>query len=207
MKHIADTHLQKYHSAVLQELVKRDTVYVWLHQHAEALSTIIALILCNTTILAYFDTNKDSVLQVDSSQTGLGAVLMQDSRPIAFARNSLTDTKSRYANIERERLAVAYACEPFHTYLYGKPSVVQFDQTPLEMIQIKNLHAAPPRLQRILLRSQNYDVTIRYLPHKTLLLADGRSRLVEDRPDPPVQLDVRVNLVQFSSDRFEQLRK
>ena len=75
------------------------------------------------------------------------------------------------------------------------------------MIQLENLHAAPRRLQRMLLRLQNYDVIIRYQPGKTLLLADGLSRLVEDRPDPPVQLDVRVNLVQFSSDRVEQLRE
>ena len=132
---------------------------------------------------------------------------MQDSRPIAFASKSLTDTESRYANIERELLVVVYACERFHTYLYGKPFVVQSDHKPLEMIQLKNLHAAPPRLQRMLLRLQNYDVIIRYQPGKTLLLADGLSRLVEDRPDPPVQLDVRVNLVQFSSDRVEQLRE
>ena len=130
-----------HHSAVLRELVKRDTEYVWLHQHAEAFSTIKSLI-CKTTTLAYFDTNKDSVLQVDSSQKGLGAVLMQDSRPIAFAIKSLIDTESRYANIERELLAVVYACERFHTYLYGKPFVVQYDHKPLEMIQLKNLHAA-----------------------------------------------------------------
>ena len=80
-----------HHSAVLRELLKRDTEYVWLHQHAEAFSTIKSL-KCKTTTLAYFDTNKDSVLQVDSSHKGLGAVLMQDSRPIAFASKSLTDT-------------------------------------------------------------------------------------------------------------------
>ena len=98
-----------HHLAVLRELLKRDTEYVWLHQHAEAFSTIKSLI-CKTTTLTYFDTNKDSVPHVDSSQKGLGAVLMQDSRPIAFASKSLTDIKSRYANIERELLAVFNAC-------------------------------------------------------------------------------------------------
>ena len=73
--------------------------------------------------------------------------------------------------------------------------MVHSDHKPLEMIQLKNLLAAPPRLQRMLLRLQNYDVTIRYQLGKTLLLADGLSRLIEDRPDPPIQLDVRVNLV------------
>ena len=175
-------------------------------QHDEAFVTIKSLI-CNSTTLAYFDTGKDSVLQVDSSQKGLGAVLMQDSQPIAFASKSLTDTEARYANIERELPAVVYALERFHTYLYGTPFVVHSDHTPLEMIQLKNLHAAPPRLERMLLRLQNYDVAIRYRPGKTLLLADGLSRLIQDRPDPPIQLDVRVNLVQFSSERVKQLRE
>ena len=110
-----------------------------------------------------------------SSQKGLGPVVMQDSQPIAFAIKSLTDTESRYANIERELLAVVYACERFHTYLYGKPFVVQSDHKPLEKIQLKNLHTAPPRLQRMLLRLQDYGVTIKYQPGKTLLLADSLS--------------------------------
>ena len=154
-----------HHSAILRDLLKRDAEYEWLPQHDEAFVTIKSLI-CNSTTLAYFDTGKDGVLQVDSSQKGLGAVLMQDSQPIAFASKSLTDTEARYANIERELLAVVYACERFHTYLYGKPFVVHSDHKPLEMIQLKNLHAAPPRLQRMLLHLQNYDVTIRYRPGK-----------------------------------------
>ena len=172
----------------------------------KAFSTIKSLI-CNTTTLAHFDSNKESVLLVDNSQEGLESVLMQDSQPIAFASKSLTDIESRYANIERERLAVVYACERFHTYLYGKPFVVQCDHKPLEMIQLKNIHAAPPRLQRMLLRLQNYGVTIKYQPRRTLLLADGLSRLLENRQDSPIQLDMRVNLVQFSQGRVKQLRE
>ena len=59
----------------------------------------------------------------------------------------------------------------------------------------------------MLLRLHNYDVTIRYQPGKTLLLADGLSRLIEDRPDPQIQLNVRVISVQFSSERVKQLRE
>ena len=50
-------------------------------------------------------------------------------------------------------------------------------------------------------------MTIKYQPGKTLLLADGLSRLLEDRQNHPIQLDVRVNLVQFSLDRVKQLRE
>ena len=50
---------------------------------------------------------------------------------------ALTDTEQRYANIERELLAVVFGCERFHTYVYGKPFVVESDHKPLEMIQKK----------------------------------------------------------------------
>ena len=147
-----------------------------------------------------------TVLQVDSSLYGLGAVLMQEGRPIAFASKLLTDTESHYANIERELLAVVYGCERFHTYLYGKPFTAQSDHKPLEMIQLKNLHAAPPRLQRMLLRLQNYDVTIKYQPGKTLLLADGLSRLLGAKQSAKIKLDVAINLVHFSQERVQELR-
>ncbi|PIK38385.1 hypothetical protein BSL78_24770 [Apostichopus japonicus] len=74
-------------------------------------------------------------------------------------------------------LAVVYACEKFHTYIYGKSFIIHSDHKPLEMIHLKNLCAAPPRLQRMLLRLQGYDVTIQYRPGRELLIADALSRL------------------------------
>jgi transposase InsO family protein len=194
-----------HHSACLRGLLKKDAEYAWLSNHTAAFDEIKSII-CRSTTLAYFDPNKHSVLQVDSSKGGLGAVLMQDGRPIAFASKSLSETETRYANIERELLAVVFGCERFHTYLYGKAFTVHSDHKPLEMIQLKNLHAAPPRLQRMLLRLQNYDVEIVYKPGKTLLLADGLSRLPGAPGEPSIELDVQVNLVQFSTERVQELR-
>ena len=71
--------------------------------------------------LAYYDPTKQFTLQVGaSSSIGLGTTSLQDKKPIAFASKSLTYTESRYANIERELLAVVYECEHFHAYLYGQ---------------------------------------------------------------------------------------
>ena len=64
------------------------SVFGCLSMLKRSISTIKSL-LCKTTALAYFDTNKDSVLQVDSSQKGLGTVLMLDSHPIVFADKGL----------------------------------------------------------------------------------------------------------------------
>ena len=64
----------------------------------------------------------------------------------------MTDAEVRYAQIETELLAVVFAMERFHQFTYGQSVTVESDHHPLEMIMKKNLSAAPPRLQRMLLR-------------------------------------------------------
>ncbi|GFR71011.1 retrotransposable element Tf2 155 kDa protein type 1 [Elysia marginata] len=130
----------------------------------------------------------------------LGAPLIQEGKPVAFASKALTDEETRHANIERELLAVVYGCERFHTYLYGQAFTVESDHKPLKSIHLKHLKAAPPRLQRMLLRLQPYDLTIEYKPGKEMALADALSRLTSSE-DPPIKgLNVKVHQVftQFS---------
>ena len=102
--------------------------------------------LLNTT-LTYFDYTKPVVIQTDASEYDLGAALLQDGRPIAFASKTLTDVETRYANIEQECLSVCFGLEKFHTYVYGQHITVQNNHKPLEMIQKKPIHAALPHLQ------------------------------------------------------------
>ena len=61
-------------------------------------------------------------------------------------------------------LAVAWGCTKFHHYLYGRKFVCQTDHKPLEDIHLKHLSDAPPRLQRLLLKLQPYDIVIKYVP-------------------------------------------
>ena len=82
---------------------------------------------------------KPVTLQCDASLKGLGACIIQDSKPIAFASKNLTDTETRYTNIERELLAFIFSCEKFHTYLYGRSFMVETDHKPLEMISLEKL--------------------------------------------------------------------
>ncbi|GFN78567.1 retrovirus-related pol polyprotein from transposon gypsy [Plakobranchus ocellatus] len=107
----------------------------------------------------------------------MGAALIQEGRPITFASKSMTETESRYANIERELLAVVFALERFHTYVYGKHVTIFSDHKPLENIQYKNLAKAPPRLQRLLLRMQPYNTTVVHKPVKDMNFADYLSRV------------------------------
>ena len=115
--------------------------------------------------MKYYDRNLPVTVQADASLRGLGACLIQHKgkdQPIAFASKSLTDAETRYANIERELLAIIFACQQFSTYLLGRSFVAESDHKPLEMIAMKNLANAPPHLQRMLLELQRYDVTIKY---------------------------------------------
>ena len=163
-------------TAPLRELVKEGNMYDWTPAHNAASEKINDSITEEVT-LSYFDATKRVTLQVDASMKGLGAALIQDKKPIAFASKDLTDAKSRYANIEREILAVVYGCERFHSYLYGRSFVAESDHKPLESIHLKHLTAPPPRLQRMLLRLQPYDLTIKYRPGKEMMILDALSRL------------------------------
>ena len=70
-------------------------------------------------------------------------MLLQCNRPIAFASKTLTDVKTKYANIEQECLSVVFGLEKFHTYIYGRDISVYNDHKPLKMITKNPIHAAP----------------------------------------------------------------
>ena len=100
------------HTAILRELLKNDADFQWTPSHEKAFKKIKRLI-CKEITLSYFDPRAETHVQVDASSHGLGAVLIQNGKPIAFASKSLSDCERRYANIEREMLAVVFGCERF----------------------------------------------------------------------------------------------
>ena len=148
--------------------------------------------------IQYYNRNKPVILQCDASLKGLGACILQDGKPIAFTSKSLTDTETRYANIEWELLAIVFGCKKFHTYLYGSSFVVESDHKPLEMICLKNLISAPVRLQRMLLRLQQYDMVIMYWPGKEMLLTDALSHLPSRANNTEIKLDLQVDAISFA---------
>lgn len=115
----------------------------------------------------------------------MGAVILQDGRPVAYGSQALTDCQRRYAQIEKELLAIVYGCEKFHQYVYGREIQVESDYKPLESIFKKTLHQAPMRLHRMLLRLQRYTLKVTYKPGKELHIADALSRayLQEQKED------------------------
>ena len=166
-----------HHTEPLQAMLKQEAVYAWDEMANASFQKIKDLIAKSAAQpLRYYDQMKPVTLQVDASQRELGACLLQEGQPIAFASKSLKDTETRYANTERELLAIVFACQQFNTYVLGRPFTVESDHKPLEMIHHKSLASAPPRLQHMVLQLQQYDVTIIYKPGKEMLLADALSR-------------------------------
>lgn len=75
------------------------------------------------------------MLTVDASPVGLAGLLTQNGKIIAYASRSLTDVETRYSQTEKEALAIVWAIEHFHLYLYGQSFTLVSDHQPLETIQ------------------------------------------------------------------------
>ena len=95
-------------------------------------------------------------LQTDASKKGLGAVLLQNSKPVMFASRALTGSGRNYQNLERECLAMIWGMEKFHYFLYGKEFTLETDQKPLVLIYRKHMVEISPSIQRLIVRSFPY---------------------------------------------------
>ena len=159
-------------------------------------------------ILAYYNPKKETVLQTDASIKELGACLLQDQKPVYFASKALTETQHGYMAIEIESLAVAWAMEKFHHFLYASHFILETDQKPLEAILSKSLNQATPQLQRILIRTFPYMFTVRYIPGTTNQLADCLSHLGNQKDTiklPKIQVNQITKQLQARSDSLQQL--
>ena len=133
-------------------------------------------LITKAPVLSFYDPDKAVELQVDSSSVGVGACLLQGGRPVSYASATLTQTQRRWSQIEKECFAILFACKKFHCYLYGQQITVTSDHKPLIPIFKKPLANVTPRLTRILLSLQNYNLNVQWKPGKDMKLADFLSR-------------------------------
>ena len=115
--------------------------------------------------MAYFDPNKETELVTDASSSGLSAILMQntpgeDRRVVAYSSRALTDVERCYSQTEREALAIVWAVERLHLYLYGSHFKLITDCKPVQLIFSNPKSKPPPRIEHWHLRLQGYDFEI-----------------------------------------------
>ena len=160
----------------LRELTKKDNEFIWEeHIHGKVLDQV-RKILSQPPVLRYFDPHVTPVLQCDASLNGLEACLMQNNQPLVYASRSLRQTEVHYAQIEKKMLAIVFGMEKFETYLYGRNVLVESDHKPLEAILKKSILNAPKRLQRMMLRLQQFEFEVEYKKSPLMFLADTLSR-------------------------------
>lgn len=198
----------------LRCLLKKEVEWCWDSTHERAVRQLKEA-LCRAPVLALYSCEEPVLVTVDASSTALGAALMQAGRVVEFASLTLTDTQTRYAQIEKELLAIVFAMERFHQYVYGRSNVlVETDHKPLESLFKKPLDAVPARLQRMMLRIQCYEFTVVYKPGKYMYVADTLSRaalpeLMHDRVSTEVedQACFLIKNVQFSDIKLQHVKE
>lgn len=151
----------------------------WSQECSQAFSNVKKK-LTEPPVLTYYNCNEELVVQVDSSKDGMGAVLLQDGKPIEYASRSFKPNEKNWAQIEKEACAVVYGLEKFDQYTFGRTVIVHNDHKPLANILSKPLSEAPKRLQSLMMRLFRYDAVFEFVPGKHLYIADTLSRAVVD---------------------------
>ena len=155
-------------SAPLRQLTKKGIQWSWNAEHQEAFEEI-KRILSSERVMTYFDPMKNTEVLVDASPVGVAAILTQKSKngrvhTVSYASRALTEVEKRYSQTEREALAVVFGCEKFHLYLFGQPFTILTDHRPLIPMFNNAKAKLPARIERWVLRLQQYDMQVSCRP-------------------------------------------
>ena len=197
----------------LRELLSSKVVWTWGPKQDEAFRDVKKE-LAKSKVLAMYNPKAETKVSADSSSYGLGAVLFQKAgeawKPVVYASRALSETAQRYAQIEKEALAVTG--KKFTDYILGQHFKIETDHKPLiPLLSNKLLDSMPPRILRFRLRLAKFNYSICHVPGKLLYTADALSRaptgkveenslqeeakalvesVVESLPTSPQRLDV-----------------
>ncbi|CAH8672200.1 unnamed protein product [Schistosoma rodhaini] len=174
--------------APLNDLLKKDTKWVWSRECQDAFSKLKKLLSSNL-LLAHYDPALPIVLAADASNYGIGAVIShiypdRSEKAIAHASRSLTVTERNYSQIEKEALAIIFAVKKFHKMLFGRQFTLLTDHKPLLTVfgSKKGIPVyTANRLQRWATTLLGYDFKIKYNPTTNFGQADALSRLISSQ--------------------------
>ena len=110
-------------SEPLRRLCKSGVKWAW-ESEQQSVFEAIKQVITTLPVLVYFDKTMIHTIQYDASKKGLGAVLLQESKPVMYMSRALTETEQRYSNIERELLAIVFALGRLNHYTFGRTITV-----------------------------------------------------------------------------------
>ncbi|GJX89228.1 putative reverse transcriptase domain-containing protein [Tanacetum coccineum] len=160
-------------------LTQKNQKYEWGEKEEEAFQTLNNN-LCDAPILSLPDGIEDFVVYCDASNQGLGCVLMQRGKVIAYASRQLKIHEKNYTTHDLELGAVVFALKTWRHYLYGTKSVIYTDHKSLQ--HIFNQKELNMRQRRWIELFSDYECEIRYHPGKANVVADALSRKERVKP-------------------------
>ncbi|GJY84503.1 putative reverse transcriptase domain-containing protein [Tanacetum coccineum] len=176
------------HLKTILELLKKEELYAKFSKCEFWINTK----LCAAPILALLEGSDDFVVYCDASIKGLGAILMQRMKVIAYASRQLKVHKKNYTTHDLELGAVVFALKIWRYYLYGTKCVVFTDHKSLQhILNKKELNMRQHRWIELL---SDYDCEIRCHPRKANVIADALSR--KERSEPLRKEAVKIRNIE-----------
>jgi hypothetical protein len=155
------------------ELLKKDNKFVWTPKCEESFQAIKEK-LTTVPVLTLPDIHQSFVILCDASRQGLGCVLMQNEKVIAYASCLLKPHEKNYPTHDLELAAIVHALKIRRHYLIGNKCHIFTNHKSLKYIFTQpdlNLHQ-----RRWLELIKDYDIEIHYHPEKANVVADALSR-------------------------------
>nr|GFC75445.1 putative reverse transcriptase domain-containing protein [Tanacetum cinerariifolium] len=163
----------------MTKLTQKKVKFEWGDKQEEAFQ-VIKQKLCSAPILALPEGSEDFVVYCDVSIKGLGAVLMQREKVIAYGSRQLKVHEKNYTTHDLELGAVVFALKIWRHYLYGTKCTVFTDHKSLQhILDQKELNMRQRRWLELL---SDYDCEIRYHLGKANVVADALSRKERIKP-------------------------
>ncbi|GJS49354.1 putative reverse transcriptase domain-containing protein [Tanacetum coccineum] len=163
----------------MTKLTQKGIKFDWGEKEENAFQ-LIKQKLCSAPILALPEGSEDFVVYCDASHKGLGVVLMQREKVIAYASRQLKVYEKNYTTHDLELGSVVFALKIWRHYLYGTRCTVFTDHKSLQhILDQKELNMRQRRWLELL---SDYDCDIRYHPGKANVVADDLSRKERDEP-------------------------
>ena len=166
-------------TAPLRKLLRKENKFTLTKQQEDAFQ-LLKNEITSDSVLGFYDPSKSVELITDASDYALGGILVQEGkdglmRPITYISRSLTERECKYSVTEKEALALVWAIEKLHMYLYSNHFTAVVDHQPLQFI-FKPTSKLNARIARWQLKLQNYEFTIRY-QKGSMNIADFVSRI------------------------------